>query len=398
MTIFAVGADSTVLLELGAILLALGVLGRLAARVGLPAIPLYLLAGLVVGDGGLYSLDASLDFIETGADIGVVLLLFMLGLEYTTDELFHGLRTQRMAGVVDAVTNFTPGFAIGLLLDWGPLAAALLGGVTYVSSSGIIARLLDEFERLGNRETSVVLSLLVIEDLAMAVYLPIVAGLLIGEGTGETAVSIAIALAVVAVVLFASARFGVHVSRLVNTESAELLLLTVLGLTLLVAGLAEEVEISSAVGAFLVGVSLSGRVAEQGRQVLAPVRDLFAGIFFVFFGLQVDPADLGPAAGTAIALAVITGATKYCTGWWAARTAGIGPRGRIRAGTVLLPRGEFSIVIAELGVAAGLTAELGSVTACYVLILAIVGSILARYADVIADALVRRRMPQPRPA
>ncbi len=128
-----------------------------------------------------------------------------------------------------------------------------------MSSSGIIARLLDEFERLGNRETPVVLSLLVIEDLAMAVYLPIVAGLLIGDGPGETLLSIAIALAVVAVVLFASARFGGHVSRLVNSESAELVLLTVLGLTLLVAGLAEEAEISSAVGAFLVGVSLSGQ-------------------------------------------------------------------------------------------------------------------------------------------
>ena len=120
------------------------------------------------------------------------------------------------------------------------------------------------------------------------------------------------------------------------------MLLTVLGLTLLVAGLAEEVEISSAVGAFLVGVSLSGRVAEQSRQVLAPVRDLFAGIFFVFFGLQVDPADLGPAVGAAIALAVITGATKYYTGWWAARRAGIGPRGRIRAGDGARCRGASS--------------------------------------------------------
>ena len=322
----------------------------------------------------------------------------MLGLEYTTDELMVGLRTQRAAGMLDAVVNFTPGFAIGLLLGWGPLAAALLGGVTYVSSSGIIARLLDEFERLGNRETPVVLSLLVIEDLAMAVYLPIVAGLLIDEGPGETLLSIAIALAVVAVVLFASARFGGHVSRLVNSESAELVLLTVLGLTLFVAGVAEEVEISSAVGAFLVGVSLSGRVAEQSRQVLAPVRDLFAGIFFVFFGLQVDPGDLGPAAGAAIALAVITGTTKYYTGWWAARRAGIGPRGRIRAGTVLLPRGEFSIVIAGLGVAAGQTADLGSVTACYVLLLAVGGPIVARYAEPIADAVQRRRAPRPRPA
>jgi len=391
-------AAGTVLLELGAVLLALGVLGRLAARVGLPAIPLYLIAGLAVGEGGIYSLDASEEFIEVGSDIGVVLLLLMLGLEYSTEELTSGLRTHRAAGLVDAAANFTPGFVIGLLLDWGPLAAALLGGVTYVSSSGIIARLLEEFERIGNRETPIVLSLLVIEDLAMALYLPIVTALLIGEGPAEYVVSIAVALLVVALVLGVSSRYGAQVSRVVSTESSELLLLTVLGIALLVAGLAEEVNVSAAVGAFLVGVSLSGRVAEQGREVLAPLRDLFAGIFFVFFGLQVAPSQLPPAAGTAIALAVLTGLTKYYTGWWAARRAGIGPRGRIRAATVLLARGEFSIVIAGLGVAAGQTADLGSVTACYVLILAIVGTVVARYAEPIAGAVLRRRVPRARPA
>jgi CPA2 family monovalent cation:H+ antiporter-2 len=132
--------------------------------------------------------------------------------------------------------------------------------------------------------------------------------------------------------------------------------------------------------------------------VLAPLRDLFAGIFFVFFGLQVAPSQLAPAAGTATALVVVTGLTKYYTGWWAARRAGVGPRGRIRAATVLLPRGEFSIVIAGLGVAAGQTADLGSVTACYVLILAIGGTLVARYAEPIADAVLRRRVPRARSA
>jgi monovalent cation:H+ antiporter-2, CPA2 family len=326
----AAAGDDTgkVLLELGVILLTLGVIGRLAARVGLPAIPLYLLAGLFVGQGGVYSVEASEDFIDTGAEIGVVLLLLMLGLQYSTDELLDGLRSHRVAGLVDAAANFVPGFVAGLLLDWGPLGAALLGGVTYVSSSGIVARLLEEFERLGNRETPIVLSLLVIEDLAMAVYLPIVAGLLIDEGALTNLLWIAIALVVVVLALVVSARLGRHVSRAVFSESTELLLLTVLGLSLVVGGLAEEVHISAAVGAFLVGVSLSGQVAERGREVLQPLRDLFAGIFFVFFGLQIDPGDLPPAAAVAIALAVVTGATQYATEWWAARRAGIGPRGR----------------------------------------------------------------------
>jgi monovalent cation:H+ antiporter-2, CPA2 family len=385
MSLAAAGDDTgKVLLELGVILLALGVLGRFAARVGLPAIPLYLLAGLVVGQGGVYSIDATEDFIATGSEIGVVLLLLMLGLQFSTDELLEGLHSQRVAGIVDAAANFVPGFVAGLVLGWGPLAGALLGGVTYVTSSGIVARLLEDFDRLGNRETPIVLALLVIEDLAMAVYLPIVAGFLIGEGALTSVLSIAVALVVVVLALVVSARFGGHVSRAVFSESAEMLLLTVLGLSLVVGGLAEEVHISAAVGAFLVGVSLSGQVAERGREVLLPLRDLFAGIFFVFFGLQIDPSDLPPAAAAAVVLAVITSATKYATGWWAARRAGIGPRGRVRAGAALIPRGEFAVVIAGIGVAAGQTEDLGSVTACYVLILAVVGPIITRYADPIA--------------
>jgi CPA2 family monovalent cation:H+ antiporter-2 len=289
------------------------------------------------------------------------------------------------------VANFTPGLAAGLLLGWGLLAALLLAGITYVSSSGIVARLLEDFGRVGNRETSVVLSLLVIEDLAMVVYLPVVAGLLIGEGPAENAASIIVALVAVVLALVASRRYNRHLSQLVSSESAELLLLTVLGLALLIAGLAEKVQISAAVGAFLVGVSLSGQVAQRGRIVLEPLRDLFAGIFFVFFGLQIDPADLTPALVPAIVLAVVTAITKLWTGSWAARRAGIGRRGRVRAATVLIPRGEFAIVIAGLGVAAGQTTELRSVTACYVLILAIAGSLLAQHANSITDQLGRRR-------
>jgi CPA2 family monovalent cation:H+ antiporter-2 len=383
--------SGTVLLELGGVLLALAVLGRVAGRVGLSAIPLYLLAGLALGEGGLLPLEASEEFIAIGSDIGVVLLLLMLGLQYSTEELFDGLRTHRRAGMVDAVACFLPGLAAGLLLGWGLRAAVLLGGITYVSSSGIVARLLEDFGRVGNRETSVVLSLLVIEDLAMVVYLPVVAGVLIGEGPVENVVSIVVALAAVGLVLVASRRYNQHISRVVSSESGELLLLTLLGLALVVAGVAEKVQVSAAVGAFLVGVSLSGQVAQRGRVVLEPLHDLFAGIFFVFFGLQIDPADLTSAVAPSILLAVVTGITKVWTGAWAAGRAGIGQRGRVRAGTVLIPRGEFAIVIAGLGVAAGQPTELRSVTACYVLILAIGGSLLTQQADSIADLLEQRR-------
>jgi CPA2 family monovalent cation:H+ antiporter-2 len=377
----AAAASGQVLIELGVVLLILALLGRLAHRLRLPSIPLYLLAGLIMGEGGLVPLDASSEFIRVGADLGVVLLLLLLGLEYSPEELNEGLRANWRAGLVDLVANFLPGMVAGLVLGWSAVAAVLFGGVTYISSSGIIAKLLGDLNRIANRETPVILSVLVIEDLVMAIFLPIVGVLLVGASPLEGSASVAVALTVVAVALWISLHFGSHVSRALATRSSELLLLSILGLTFLVAGLAEEVQVSAAVGAFLLGVMLSGQVAETGRELLTPIRDVFGGLFFVFFTLQIDPSSLPPTIAPALVLALVTGATKISTGIWAARRAGIGSRGRLRAGLSLVPRGEFSIVIAGLGVAAGLDADLGPLTATYVLILAVIGSVLVRFSD-----------------
>lgn len=381
--LFAAGASSEILLELGAVLLVLAIVGRLAGRIGLPAIPLYLVAGLVIGDGGLIELDQSVEFIRIGADLGVVLLLLLLGLEYTPEDLQSGLRSNWLAGVVDLVSSAAPGVSVALLLGWDTTGAVLLGGITYISSSGIIAKLLGDFERLGNRETPVILSVLVIEDLVMALYLPVLAAMLIGDTVGEAALSTSVAVVVVAFAMMVSARYGTTVTRIIDSRSNELLLLTVLGVTFLVAGMAEEAKVSAAVGAFLLGVALSGRVAEEGRELLLPVRDLFAGFFFVYFGIQVDPNSLPSMLIPAAILALITAGTKFGTGWWAAKRMGVASKGRIRAGASLVPRGEFSIVIAGLGVAAGVHQDLGPLAACYVLILAIGGSLMMRYADTI---------------
>ncbi|MGH2766986.1 MAG: cation:proton antiporter, partial [Actinomycetota bacterium] len=166
---------SLLLLELGAIIVGLALLARLAGRFGFSPIPLYLLVGLAFGRGGLVPVVTAEEFIETGAEIGVILLLLLLGLEYTGEELTRGLRTGAASGAVDLVLNAAPGFAAGLLLGWGPVSAVLLAGVTYISSSGIVAKLLSDLGWVGNRETPAVLSVLVLEDLVMAVYLPVVA-------------------------------------------------------------------------------------------------------------------------------------------------------------------------------------------------------------------------------
>src|SRR4051812_15151587 len=379
MLLAAADADvAWVFIELGAAVLGLAILTRLAHRLGFSAIPLYLLGGLAFGNGGLLPLHFSEDFVHIGAEIGVILLLFMLGLEYTGEQLRDNLRTGLAGGVADLLLNFPPGFAAGLLLGWGPLAAVLLGGVTYISSSGIIARVLEELRRMGNPETPTVLSLLVLEDLAMAVYLPLVAVLLIGQGFVAGLIAVAVALVTVGIVLLAALRYGNAISKVLIHQSDEAVLLSTFGLVLLVAGIAQRLQVSAAVGGFLVGVALSGPLVKQTHRLLGPLRDLFAALFFLFFGLQIDPATLPPVLWQAVALAVVTGLTKLLTGLWAVRRAGGDTAGGLRAGGVLVARGEFSIVIAGLAAGTELNPALGPFTAAYVLILAVAGPIIAR--------------------
>ena len=201
------------------------------------------------------------------------------------------------------VLNALPGAAAALLLGWGLKEAVLLAGITYISSSGVISKVLTDLGRLGNRETPAILTVLVLEDLAMTLYLPVAAVVIAGDEISDAAVTIAIALSVTLLALVAAMRYGHHLTRAISTRSDEALLLGVLGVTLLAAGAAQELEVSAAIGAFLVGVALSGTVQQRASALIEPLRDLFAALFFVLFGLQVDIGSLPPVLLAASLLA-----------------------------------------------------------------------------------------------
>ncbi|MGH3601999.1 MAG: cation:proton antiporter [Pseudonocardiaceae bacterium] len=377
------------LLELGAVLLGLGAVGRLAGRIGLSPIPLYLLAGLAFGTGGLLPLQAPESVFATGSEVGVVLLLLVLGLEYTGDELITNVRRQAPVGMLDLLLNGLPGAAFAIVLGWGPLAALAMFGVTAISSSGIISKVLTDLGRLGNRETPAVLSVLVIEDLAMAAYLPVLTALIAASSLVSAVYSVLVALGTLAVVLTIALRHGEVVTRFVGARSDDVLLLRVLGLALLVAGAAEAAHVSAAVGAFLLGIALSGEVAEHIRGLLGPLRDIFAAVFFVFFGLSTDPASLPSELLPAAVLAIVGIATKLVTGWVAGRRMGVGPAGRLRAGAALVARGEFSIIIAGL-VGASVIPTFAPTVAAYVLMMAVLGPLAPRLVDPLARRLARQ--------
>ena len=374
------GADvARAFIELGVLLIGLGLLARLSYRIGISPIPAYLAAGLIFGTGWLIELNFAEDFIDLASEIGVLLLLFVLGLEYTGAELTDGLKNGWRAGFVDVALNFTPGFAAGMLLGWGPVGGLMLAGITYISSSGVVSKLLSDLDRMANRETPAVLAVLVFEDLVVAAYLPVLGVLLVGGSLLSGAVSVGVALSVTTLALVMAIRFGGPISKVMASRSDEALLLSVMGVILVVGGLVEQVQVSSAIGAFLVGIALSGEVRARAERMLVPLRDLFAALFFVLFSLRIDPSDLPPVLVTAAVLAVVTTITKISTGRFAAGQLGVGPKGRDRAGMELVARGEFSIVIAGLAAGTAVDPALPPTAAAYVLILAVLGPLLAKF-------------------
>lgn len=336
------------LIEIGLLLVVLTVMGALARRISLSPIPLYLLAGLALHDGGLPLDPLVVEFIQTGATVGVVLLLLTLGLEFSVSEFAASMRRHLPSAWVDLVFNATPGAIAGWLLGLDLVGILAMAGITYISSSGVVSRLLTDLRRLGNRETPAVLAVLVLEDFAMAAYLPLLAVLAAGGEWWQAVAGMAIAMAALAVAFLGSYRWGHLVARLMAPPDSELLLLRVLGVALVVAGLAEYVHVSAAVGAFLVGLTLTGESAVRAREVLGPLRDLFAAVFFVAIGLEVVPASMIPMLPAAVLLAVVTAATKIASGMYAARREGVARRAQWRAGTALIVRGEFSLVIIAL--------------------------------------------------
>lgn len=366
------------LLELGLILAFLSMLGALARRFSLSPIPLYLLAGLALGEGGIAPVPAAGEFVEIGASIGIVLLLLALGLEFSITEFSASLRRHVPSAGADFVLNAAPGAVAGWLLGLDAIGILALAGATFVSSSGIIARLLGDLGRLGNRETPAVLSVLVLEDFAMAAYLPLLAVFAAGGSWWQAVLGVLVAVGAVFAAFAASYRWGHHLGRLLAHPDSEQLLLRVLGMTLVVAALAELVHASAAVGAFLVGLTLTGEAADRARAVLTPLRDLFAALFFLAIGLSIGLDELLPLLPAASVLAVVTAVTKVATGRYAASREGVGKRGRLRAGTALIARGEFSIVI--VGLVGTQHDKLAPLVTAYVLLLAIAGPFVTRLA------------------
>jgi CPA2 family monovalent cation:H+ antiporter-2 len=369
---------SQTLAEIGALLLGLGVIAFIAARLNFSVVPFYLVVGLAVGQGGFGLVNLSSDFLAIGAQIGAILLLLLLGLEYSATDLAKAFKDRKSAGIFDIAANFIPGALLAFAFGWGPLAAIVVGGIAYVSSSGIASELLRETGWRKSELSKRVVAILVFEDLALAPYLPLLSSLVLGLSAAAGLVSVSVALIVTGLVLIISYRGNTKWSRILNPDVPSGLLLTVFGSALLAAGVADLAGFSGAVAAFLVGLLLTGEVANTVRGRLGSLRDLFAAIFFLFFGLATNFADLLEVLPVVALFVVVGVAGKFAVGWWVAKDMG-DKLSWIRAGAFLTPRGEFSMVIAALAAPAVISVNLQALTLSYVTLTAVIGSISLRF-------------------
>lgn len=368
------------LIGLGAVVLVAGLLARAGRRAGLPTIPFYMLAGILLGPStpGPVLIEHP-DDISVLAALGLVLLLFHLGVEFPAEQVFGGGGRLFAAAGFYIALNVTSGLILGFTLGWGTREAFVVAGAVGISSSAIATKMLIELHRLTNAETPVILGIIVLEDLFLALYLALLSPVLAGsESTGEFVVDLLVSFGFLAV-LFVVARYGAAaIGALIGSRENELLAILMVGLVVLVAGASEEFGVSDAIGALMIGLVISRTaVKERAESVVLPLRDVFAAVFFIAFGLSIDVAGLGAVAGAVAVAIAITFVANVAAGMVTARLFGFNQRAAVNIGLTVLGRGEFSLILATLAVTAGLDERIGPFVALYVLVLAVLAPILA---------------------
>jgi CPA2 family monovalent cation:H+ antiporter-2 len=380
---------SGLLLEAGLAITALAVAGTIANRLGQSVIPAYILIGLVVGPnaptvGGVsFAVLQRHEFVDLLAELGVVLLLFFIGVEFSIDQLLANRDRLAVIGGIDLVVNAAVGVAIGLAFGFTPVEIAFLTGIVYISSSAIVTKSLVDLGWVADPEAEVALGTLVVEDLVIAVYLAVLSALVLGGGGDAALSAVAIALGFIAV-LVVVARVGTPaIQRVLSVDSDELFVLTTLGGVALVGGLALQLGVSEAVAAFFVGTAVSATDAvHRVEKLLSAPRDLFAAVFFLAIGFQTDLGALSGTALTLLAVAVVlTTVSKLVSGYWSGLRYGLSERRARRAGIALVARGEFSLVLAALALEVGTGALADVIPAFavgYVLAMSVLGTVLMK--------------------
>lgn len=416
------------LLDAGVVFAVLAVGGALAARVRLSVIPAYIVVGVLLGTHSPVApyappaLDALFieeqQFVELLAELGIVLLLFFIGLEFNLERLVAARDRITRAGSIDVALNGSVGAVMGFAFGFSALESLFLAGIVTISSSAVITKTLIDLGWIADPESEAVLGVLVFEDVVVAVYLAVLGAVALGSagagggaggggggsaggaagipgalgltGTAAIAGSLAIALGFIAALVALAAWGTPLLERLLDTDSDELFLLRVLGAAVLVGGVALAAGVSEAVAAFFLGAAFGGTAhASRIERVITSERDVYAAVFFLSIGLATDVALVAAVAAPLAALVVVTTASKLVSGFYGGRAYGLNDRRSVRVAVALVARGEFSLVIAALAIAAGLDPAISALAVGYVLVMSVLGTVLMRESHRVEGLLAR---------
>lgn len=394
-------------LQVGLALMLMGVAVWLAAKLRISNVPFLILIGMAVGPHAPQFGPLDFRFLESAplitfmGRLGVLFLLFYLGLESSVTRLIQAGKSIFVGGTIYIGINFTVGLTYAYLTGFSAKETLAVAGITTISSSAIVAKILFDYRRTANLETELILGITMYEDVFLAVYLSLLSGIVLSGATSFAGVlsSAGIALGFIVGFLILGRWATPFLNWLFRISSNEVFLIVVFACLLMLAGAAELIHVAEAIGALLLGLTL-GETEHSARleKLVVPFRDLFGAVFFFSFGLTVDPFSLGGAVWLAIGAASLSLVAVVLAGQLAGRKAGLSGATSLNVGLTLLGRGEFSIIVAKLAQAGGLLPLIQPFAAVYVLILATFAPLLAKESERIhglTTKLFKRRRRQP---
>lgn len=387
-----------IILEVGLAIALIAVAGLLSAKIRFSVIPFYILIGMAVGPHSVELWHFDFRFIESApliefmGRLGVLFLLFYLGLEFSVGRLIKSGRSIAVGGTIYIAINFTLGLLFGWLNGFPFQETLVIAGITTISSSAIVAKVLVDLKRTANPETEMILGIIMFEDVFLAVYISILSGLILSGSTsiGGIILSTAIALVFMLALLTLGRKAAPMLNKVLNIRSNELFALVIFAGLFLVAGLSETIHVAEAIGALLFGLVLAETEhMKRIENLILPFRDFFGAVFFFSFGLTIDPTALGGAVWLSLAAVAVTLIGNLTAGMLAGRSAGLSPKASVNIGLTIVSRGEFSIIMANMAKAGALMAVIQPFAALYVLILAILGPLLTKENKAIFNVLNR---------
>lgn len=340
--------------DLSVVLVVSAVVTLVFHRLKLPLIFGYILAGVIIGPHTPVSLVPQTESVHTLADLGLLFLMFSLGLEIRLKQLKDIGWTAGLATVLEVLLMTWVGYMAGRFLGWNHLASVFLGGTLSISSTMLITRILKESRQWETPHAKLILGILVMEDALAVVMIAALSGLVSANGLAWRDVMVAglkVGGFMVGVLAIGRTVLPGILARLERTQSSELLLAAVLGMCFGISALGMSFGFSIALGAFLSGLILSDWKGSQPLALLIhPFRDFFAPLFFVAVGMLIPVGEVFRLAGPILVLAAVLSLGKISSVTLGTFLAGVKPAVAFQVGCGLATIGEFSFVIAKLGV------------------------------------------------